>query len=302
MSVDAVVRRRRVPAGKRRHAARLVGARARGGPRRGDAARAHRPQPAAAQPPRRDRPAADRAGHRAGGHAPAASRRLVRPAASCRLRSRWVRDEAGAGSAGAGRGGRVALARSHWAWSPPAARPRHRRTLDRRAVPPPATSDPAKPCTKEAAAADAGSERARRGLVGRHRRPGSRHQHDPDHRRHRDHARPAEQGHRQPGRAARDCAGRVARGRQHRDRQGRLAHDVPSPTCRWLKLRSVGPNYATLKAFGGGIAVTGICISSWDDTKQQVDDEPGRRTQLPARPRRRPDDRRQVAAGLPRVR
>ena len=43
------------------------------------------------------------------------------------------------------------------------------------------------------------------------------------------------------------------------------------PDVSWLKLRSVGPNYATLKAFGGGLALTGVCVSSWDDTKQQVD-------------------------------
>jgi hypothetical protein len=43
----------------------------------------------------------------------------------------------------------------------------------------------------------------------------------------------------------------------------------------WVKLHSVGPNYATVKAFSGGLAINGICISSWDDTKQQqVDTNP----------------------------
>jgi parallel beta-helix repeat protein len=46
------------------------------------------------------------------------------------------------------------------------------------------------------------------------------------------------------------------------------------PDVTWLKLRSVGPNFANLKVFGGALAVNGVCISSWDDTKQQVDTNP----------------------------
>jgi parallel beta-helix repeat protein len=46
---------------------------------------------------------------------------------------------------------------------------------------------------------------------------------------------------------------------------------ISAPDVRWLKLRSVGPAFSTIKAFGGGLAVTGTCITSWDDTKQQVD-------------------------------
>ncbi|MBV9922749.1 MAG: hypothetical protein JOY78_18120 [Pseudonocardia sp.] len=46
---------------------------------------------------------------------------------------------------------------------------------------------------------------------------------------------------------------------------------MAAPDVRWLKLRSVGPAYAGVKVFGGGLAVIGSCITSWDDTKQQVD-------------------------------
>jgi parallel beta-helix repeat protein len=46
---------------------------------------------------------------------------------------------------------------------------------------------------------------------------------------------------------------------------------ISAPDVQWLKLRSVGPAFSTIKVFGGGLAVTGSCITSWDDTKQQVD-------------------------------
>ena len=49
---------------------------------------------------------------------------------------------------------------------------------------------------------------------------------------------------------------------------------ISAPDVKWLKLRSVGPAYSNLKVFGGGLAVTGSCITSWDDTKQQVDANP----------------------------
>ena len=49
---------------------------------------------------------------------------------------------------------------------------------------------------------------------------------------------------------------------------------LSAPDVSWVKLHSVGPNYATVKAFGGALAINGICISSWDDTKQQVDTNP----------------------------
>ena len=49
---------------------------------------------------------------------------------------------------------------------------------------------------------------------------------------------------------------------------------MSAPDVRWLKLRSVGPTYAAVKVFGGALAVTGTCITSWDDTKQQVDTNP----------------------------
>ena len=46
---------------------------------------------------------------------------------------------------------------------------------------------------------------------------------------------------------------------------------MAAPDVRWLKLRSVEPAFSTIKVFGGTLAVTGSCITSWDDTKQQVD-------------------------------
>ena len=56
---------------------------------------------------------------------------------------------------------------------------------------------------------------------------------------------------------------------------------IAAPEVTWLKMRSdvappgpppdVPTNYAMLKAFGGNLAITGSCITSWDDTKQVVD-------------------------------
>ncbi|MBA3907490.1 MAG: hypothetical protein H0X35_12515, partial [Pseudonocardiales bacterium] len=49
---------------------------------------------------------------------------------------------------------------------------------------------------------------------------------------------------------------------------------MAAPDVRWLKMRSVGPTYSAIKVFGGGLTVTGSCITSWDDAKQQVDANP----------------------------
>jgi parallel beta-helix repeat protein len=47
---------------------------------------------------------------------------------------------------------------------------------------------------------------------------------------------------------------------------------ISAPTVRWLKLRSDVNGYATLKGFGGGIDVSGTCITSWDEGRNAVDD------------------------------
>jgi parallel beta-helix repeat protein len=48
---------------------------------------------------------------------------------------------------------------------------------------------------------------------------------------------------------------------------------VAAPTVRWLKLRSDGTGSASVKALGGGLDITGSCITSWDEGKNTVDEQ-----------------------------
>jgi parallel beta-helix repeat protein len=48
---------------------------------------------------------------------------------------------------------------------------------------------------------------------------------------------------------------------------------ITAPTARWLKLLSTAGRYASVKAFGGNIDVSGTCITSWDPAKGTVDTE-----------------------------
>jgi parallel beta-helix repeat protein len=50
--------------------------------------------------------------------------------------------------------------------------------------------------------------------------------------------------------------------------------DVAAPDVRWLKLTSnKGPAFVSIKALGGGLDVTGTCITSWDTTTKKVDED-----------------------------
>ena len=46
---------------------------------------------------------------------------------------------------------------------------------------------------------------------------------------------------------------------------------ISAPTTRWLKLLSTAERFASVKSFGGGIDVTGACITSWDPATGTVD-------------------------------
>ncbi len=48
---------------------------------------------------------------------------------------------------------------------------------------------------------------------------------------------------------------------------------IAAPTVHWLKLRSSGPQFASIKAFGGSIDITGACVTSWDDAQGRADTE-----------------------------
>jgi parallel beta-helix repeat protein len=49
---------------------------------------------------------------------------------------------------------------------------------------------------------------------------------------------------------------------------------LAAPTTRWLKLLSTAGRFASVKAFGGNVDVSGVCITSWDPAKGTVDTEP----------------------------
>lgn len=46
---------------------------------------------------------------------------------------------------------------------------------------------------------------------------------------------------------------------------------IAAPEVRWLKLRSEPQSFVTVKALGGGLAVEGTCVSSWDPGKSRAD-------------------------------
>lgn len=46
---------------------------------------------------------------------------------------------------------------------------------------------------------------------------------------------------------------------------------IAAPEVRWLKLKSDTASFISLKVASGGLAVTGSCITSWDDGEQRAD-------------------------------
>jgi parallel beta-helix repeat protein len=48
---------------------------------------------------------------------------------------------------------------------------------------------------------------------------------------------------------------------------------VAAPSVRWLKMTSGGGSFVSIKATGGGLEISGSCITSWDDSAQKVDEE-----------------------------
>ncbi|HYH29371.1 MAG TPA: right-handed parallel beta-helix repeat-containing protein, partial [Pseudonocardia sp.] len=46
---------------------------------------------------------------------------------------------------------------------------------------------------------------------------------------------------------------------------------ITAPSTRWLKLLSSGERFASVKAYGGNVEITGSCITSWDPAANTVD-------------------------------
>jgi parallel beta-helix repeat protein len=51
--------------------------------------------------------------------------------------------------------------------------------------------------------------------------------------------------------------------------------EVSAPDVRWLKMASSPGEAVAIRAFGGGVAVEGTCITSWDEDARRVDDDTG---------------------------
>ncbi len=47
---------------------------------------------------------------------------------------------------------------------------------------------------------------------------------------------------------------------------------ISAPNVHWLKMASGGGTFVSIKAFGGGIDISGSCITSWDDGTHKVDE------------------------------
>lgn len=48
--------------------------------------------------------------------------------------------------------------------------------------------------------------------------------------------------------------------------------EIAAPEVRWLKLRSEGKRFASIRVLGGGLAFTNTCISSWDTERNSFDE------------------------------
>lgn len=53
---------------------------------------------------------------------------------------------------------------------------------------------------------------------------------------------------------------------------------IAAPEVRWLKLRSEGPSFVSVKVLGGGLDVVGACVTSWnpDEERAVAEHEAGR--------------------------
>lgn len=56
---------------------------------------------------------------------------------------------------------------------------------------------------------------------------------------------------------------------------GNASLQIAAPAVNWLKMSSVGPDFVTIKAIGGGIDIQGSCITSWVPDQNRVDTEIG---------------------------
>ena len=140
--------------------------------------------------------------------------------------------------------------------------------LVRREVAPPATSDVAKPCTREAAQATAPDESAPAGLAASFDQANDKI------------VLTGGQNVTLPALAKKlnkpDMISETAPGEWLVNKTIEIGQGaslkISAPTVRWLKLKSDDGGFATIKALGGGLDVSGTCVSSWDAGKNAVDE------------------------------
>jgi parallel beta-helix repeat protein len=139
--------------------------------------------------------------------------------------------------------------------------------LERRDVAPPAATDPAQPCVREAPAADAPAPAAPAGLDVRFDRATNLID------------VVAGTGVTLP--AIADAVGDPAALREVAPGEWQLGADlavrggaelqISAPEVRWLKLSSDPGRFVSVEALGGKLDITGSCVTSWDDGKGAVD-------------------------------
>jgi parallel beta-helix repeat protein len=140
--------------------------------------------------------------------------------------------------------------------------------LVRREVPPPAAADVAKPCTREAPQGPEAGEPAPAGLAATFDQAGDKI------------VLSGGQNVTLPALAAKlgkpDLLKETAPGEWLLNKTIEIGQGaslkISAPSVRWLKLRSDDGGFATLKALGGGIDISGTCVSSWDAGKNTVDE------------------------------
>lgn len=139
--------------------------------------------------------------------------------------------------------------------------------LTRRAAPPDAVADPARPCSREAPAAPVAAAPAPAGLAATFDKVANRITVTGG----TDVALPAiAQAVGDPTALRETAPGEWLLGASLEVERGASVR-IDAPAVRWLQLASSGGHFVTVKAVGGGVAVTGTCVTSWDPAAARAD-------------------------------
>jgi parallel beta-helix repeat protein len=141
--------------------------------------------------------------------------------------------------------------------------------LVRREVPPPVSTDAAKPCTREATQTTTGEDPKPAGLAATFDRAGDKIVLSGG----QNVTLPALSAKLDDPALLREVApGEWLLGKTIEINQG-ASLKIAAPTVRWLKLRSDDGGFVSIKSFGGGIDINGSCVTSWNEPKGTADEE-----------------------------